>query len=149
MAHAGWRPKKYEKFLEAMEKVLWENINAIIFTDEELFLNCNDLLTWDDKICYTTFRNYKKEAIKNSDEELLYNQFLSLYKKALSNQKKNLFDSLKSDPQAWQRFAWIIERKFSEWNLRIISENKNVNENYNIQDDEMLKINKALWENTI
>jgi hypothetical protein len=34
-----------------------------------------------------------------------------------------LFESLKSDPQSWQRYAWIIERKFNEWNLKSIQEN--------------------------
>jgi len=123
-----WRPSKYEKFLEAMQKVLDDWINAIIFTDEELFIACNELLEDKEKICYTSFKNYKSEA-KESEEFGLYNGFLSVYKKALQNQKKNLFDSLKNDPQAWQRFAWIIERKFSDWNLRTITENNNKNEN--------------------
>jgi len=47
---------------------------------------------------------------------------LSLYKKAITIQKKSLFESLRNDPQSWQRYAWIIERKFSEWNLKTISE---------------------------
>jgi len=29
----------------------------------------------------------------------------------------------KDNPQ-WQKYAWIIERKFSDWNLKNISESK-------------------------
>jgi GTP-sensing pleiotropic transcriptional regulator CodY len=47
---------------------------------------------------------------------------LSLYKKALTIQKKSLFENLKNDDKSWQRYAWIIERKFSDWNLKHLSE---------------------------
>jgi hypothetical protein len=76
---------------------------------------------------------------------------LSLYKKALTNQKKGLFNKLWDDTQ-WQRYAWIIERKFSDWNLVQISKNtnKNTTVNYtkeeweNMSEDELDKI--ANWE---
>ena len=123
-----WRPSKFDNFLIAFEKVVENEINAIILTDEELFIKTNELLKWEDKICYTTFKNYKSEAIKGIEEERFYNGFLSVYKKALLNQKSSLFSKLQSDPQSWQRFAWIIERKFSEWNLRHIWEVKTTNE---------------------
>ena len=47
--------------------------------------------------------------------------------KALIIQKENLFKKFSNDDRAWQRWAWIIERKFSEWNLKNINENKNDN----------------------
>ena len=43
---------------------------------------------------------------------------MRLYKKALTIQKKNLFKKLQSDDDKWQKYAWIIERKFDDWNLR-------------------------------
>jgi len=54
------------------------------------------------------------------------------------------------DSNWWQRFAWIIERKFSDWNLRQITENTNNNNNLNmnrdIEDtDEFNDILKANW----
>jgi hypothetical protein len=52
---------------------------------------------------------------------------LPLIKKALLIQKQNLFKKFENDDRAWQRWAWIIERKFTEWNLKHISENKNEN----------------------
>jgi DNA-binding MarR family transcriptional regulator len=54
-------------------------------------------------------------------------EFCPLIKKALRNQKENLFKKFSNDDRAWQRWAWIIERKFSEWNLKNINENKNEN----------------------
>lgn len=115
-----WRPSKIQGFLVWMKKVIEEDINAIILTDEELFTLANDELEEKYQISYTTFKVYK--ASKKDEEKAWYSEFQSLYKKALTKQKKDLFDSLKSDPQAWQRFAWIIERKFDSWNLRKIVE---------------------------
>jgi GTP-sensing pleiotropic transcriptional regulator CodY len=77
-------------------------------------------LSEETQICYTTFKNYK--ASKNENDSLLYSKFLSLYKKALTIQKKSLFENLKNDDKSWQRYAWIIERKFSDWNLKHLSE---------------------------
>lgn len=119
----GWRPTKLtDEFLKVVENVLNDNINSIILTDEELFELINGNLGEEQRICYATFKNYK--ASKNKEESELYNRFLSLYKKAITVQKKSLFDSLKKDTNSWQRYAWIIERKFSDWNLKQISERK-------------------------
>ena len=115
-----WRPSKAELFLEWMKQVLNEGINAIILTDEELFIDTNDKLEKDNRICYTTFKNYKASAIREESE--LYEEFLSVYKKALLKQKRNLFIKLQWDEAQWQKYAWIIERKFNEWNLKKISE---------------------------
>ena len=58
---------------------------------------------------------------------------------------KDLFKKFTNDDRAWQRWAWIIERKFSEWNLKNINENKNENNhkgeikiNYNIPNGDKL-----------
>jgi seryl-tRNA(Sec) selenium transferase len=115
------RPSKLtEEFLQVVDKILMDNINSIILTDEELFELINMNLDKEKQICYATFKNYK--ASNNREENEMYMRFLALYKKALTIQKKSLFDSLKNDTQAWQRYAWIIERKFSSWNLKNIQE---------------------------
>lgn len=115
-----WRPDKKEAFIKAMSEVLNDDMNAIIMTDEELFILANEKLDKEDKICYTSFKNYKSEWIKEENKEL-FNKFLSIYKRALLLQKANLFKSLK-DETLWQKYAWIIERKFTQWNLKNISE---------------------------
>ena len=144
--NVGGRPSKLENFLVGMERVLNKDINSIILTDEELFISANAELPEEDRIGYTTFKQYKASSIK--EEKAWHSKFQSLYKEALGEQKKNLFNKLHDDPQAWQRYAWIIERKFSEWNLRQISENTNKNHTIeyskeewdNMSDDELDKI---------
>lgn len=115
-----WRPSKIENFTKAMWDVLSDWINAIILTDEELFIDANDKLEEGDRICYATFKNYKSS--ENKEESSLYTEFLALYKKALLQQKRNLFIKLQWDEAQWQKYAWIIERKFNDWNLKKISE---------------------------
>ena len=116
------RPSKLDKFLEAMEIVLNEWLQSIIMTDEELFILANENLEEDEQISYTTFKQYKASSIK--EETDWHKRFKSLYKKALVKQKNNLFNNLSWDNPQWQKYAWIIERKFSEWNLKNINESK-------------------------
>lgn len=124
-----WRPTKIQGFLVWMEKALSEGNNAIILTDEELFTLSNDFLEEKDQICYTTFKNYKSSD--SEEEKAWYRQFLSLYKKAIISQKKELFEKLQKNWEQWQKYAWIIERKFDDWNLRIKNENRNVDKQWN------------------
>ena len=126
----GGRPTKLTNdFLEAAESVLNQDINAIIFTDDELRIAINEELSKDAQISNTTFENWKAWKLEDS---INYQKFLVLYKKALNLQKNMLFKSMKDDSNWWQRFAWIIERKFSDWNLKQITENTNKNTNTNI-----------------
>jgi len=113
------RPTKLTvKFIEATKAVLFKDINSIIHTDEDLLMLINELLDKKDRIHYNTLKNWKAKTKEGNELDELGSEFLSLYKKALSEQKANLFKSLKSDDKAWQRFAWIIERKFGDWNIR-------------------------------
>jgi hypothetical protein len=113
----GGRPSVLTaNFVEAFEKVVDE---VIYLTDEELVIRVNSYLPKNEQIHYNSFKNWKSGSQENN---LFYSQFLSLIKKALINQKLNLFEQLQNDDKAWQRWAWIIERKFSEWNIRHISE---------------------------
>jgi hypothetical protein len=115
-----WRPSKIKDFVEAFAKVLSSNeLDIIILTDDELRISCNDLLDEWQQISDTTFKNRKSWALKDSEE---YQRFLALYKKALINQKRALFTSVNLWLNNWQSRAWIIERKFSEWNLKQIKE---------------------------
>lgn len=118
------RPTKLYDFFEAAEKILFEDNNALIFTDSELLFEVNQLLPVEKKISETTFKSWKSLSQKNKldDDKGLY--FLSLLKTALNKQKQNLFKKLNEEKQSglWTKWAWIIERKFSDWNLRHIGE---------------------------
>lgn len=114
MARVGRPTKLTRDFLEAAEEVLNDDINAIIFTDAELRELINDKLVPDAQVSETRWEEWKAGNMKNPIVE----EFRGLYKKALSQQKSNLFQEMRKDDKAWTRFAWIIERKFDDWNLR-------------------------------
>ena len=116
------RKSKLTWFVQAFEEVLkYSEADVIYFTDDELRELCNERLEEKAQISTATFENRKAGTQKNNVD---YIRFLGLYKKALAKQKRELFKKLQDDPQAWQRMAWIIERKFSAWNLKNINESK-------------------------
>lgn len=107
------RPTKLTKeWLEAAEKVINDDINAIILTDEELVSEINELLEEKQRISDRTFRSWKEKGEKAGKS------FFLLIKKALYKQKKHLFEEFRREPNQWQRWAWIIERKFDDWNIK-------------------------------
>lgn len=117
-SNAGRKSKLTPQYLEIAEKILNEDINAIIFTDEELHFQINENLPIQSRISDTTWESWKRGDLKDP----MGIEFLRLYKRALQMQKANLFKHLRTEPAQWQKYAWIIERKFSDWNLRNINE---------------------------
>ena len=139
------RPTKLnDKFIQAASQVINDDINTIIFTDAELFEEINDLLDPKDKITYRTFQNYKAKA----DNETL-TSFFVLIKKAERKQKKILISELRKTDKNWQRFAWILERKFPEqYNLKQehnhTIEPITINFNFGVQKKELSKSTQKL-----
>lgn len=115
------RPSKIYPFLAVMEEFFKEGSHhpvgtAIIHTDEELLWMVNDRLPAEERISMRSFVSYKSGELR--DNEAL-RAFSACYKKALMEQRDNLFQKLEGgDPGSWQKYAWIIERKFDSWNLR-------------------------------
>jgi hypothetical protein len=113
------RPSKIEKFTQVLAELLDTEHSvgyAIIYTDEDLVEMVNERLDPEDRITTRTFKSYKAGELK-SDPFL--DVFLPLYKGALRHQSANLFERLSTEPPgAWQKWAWIIERKFDGWNMR-------------------------------
>ena len=126
MAKKVGRPSKINKFIEVAKEVLFKE-SLMLLTDEELVFLINEQLDEKDKVAIRTFKLWKSGDY--SEKEDIGKEFLPLIKKALLIQKESLFKKFQNDDRAWQRWAWIIERKFSEWNLKIITENKNENNN--------------------
>jgi hypothetical protein len=98
--------------------VLGEGDDAIICTDEELVILINEKLPEDDQITQRTFESWKSLAQSSQDLDLNLVEFHRVIKKALIREKKSLYSQLRNDDKAWQRWAWIIERKFGEWNIK-------------------------------
>jgi hypothetical protein len=118
------RPSKIDRFIEVAKDVLFRD-GLMLLTDEELVDEINENLDKKDRISQRTFKRWKANDFDEEGE--IGKEFCPLIKKALRNQKENLFKKFQNDDRAWQRWAWIIERKFSEWNLKNINENKNDN----------------------
>lgn len=114
------RPTKLTKdFIKAAEYVLFEDINTIIFTDSELLMLINERLEPKARVSDSRFEAWKVACKGDGPKDDVMNQFRVLIKKALSEQKKNLFMKLQTSKFGeWTKFAWIIERKFDDWNLR-------------------------------
>lgn len=111
------RPSKIKPFVEAAEEVLFEDINAIIYTDQELIDEINERLDEKHQIVKRTFQQWKQKLNEGHELDGMGKRFFTLLKKALRQQKQQLFDEFKNSTQ-WQKWAWIIERKFDEWNIR-------------------------------
>lgn len=108
--------KLNERFISAANQVINDDINAVIFTDEDLLEETNDILEDKDRLCLTTFTAYKSNTSDNENIKL----FLILIKKARRKQRRNLVNELRTcEKSQWTRFAWILERKFpEEYNLK-------------------------------
>ncbi len=104
--------------LTAINKVIDENI--LICTDEELVIEINNELPEDERFTYEAFSKWKRGLSQINNP--YYPEFLRLIKKALIREKKRLLNLLEKDDKQWQRFAWILERKFDEWNIKTKSE---------------------------
>lgn len=117
----GGRPSKIDRFVEVAEEVILDDINAIILTDEDLVFLINEKLEEDERITKRTFENWKAKAKGSEELDEMGERFFRLYKKALVEQSMNLFKEMRKDTQ-WQRYAWIIERKFDDWNIKHKSE---------------------------
>jgi len=120
------RPYKIDKWLPALEAVL--EIHDIVFlTDEELVFLVNQTLDDKDQIDSRTFENWKAGRFHSNDET--GKKFMNCIQMASIREKQSLSKRLlNADEKNWTRFAWVLERKFSEFNLKHISENINRNE---------------------
>lgn len=121
------RPSKAHAFIEVFKESL-ENEDVaktvIYLTDEDIVFMANDQLEEKERISQRTFQRWKAAFKGDSVEgvdvlDSVGAEFCRLYKKALILQKINLFTEMKKPTQPhWQKIAWIIERKFDEWNIR-------------------------------
>ena len=119
-------PSKIHDWLEACREVFdfyKPSMDIWIFTDEELVFLVNERLRskgkYDKAISKRTFVYWKERAQEGYFNELPvhFQEFLRLYKKACLLAKQAIMQELRTEKNAWQRWAWIMERKFSDWQL--------------------------------
>ena len=115
----GQQPK-WETWVKKMDEVLNRNHPvgyAIVYNDEMLLAVVNSELPEEDRISKRTFNYYKSEG--HIEDGSIASVFVATYQKALSIQADNILRKMTEDvPGGWQKWAWIMERKFDEWNLR-------------------------------
>lgn len=122
---SGGRPTKLnEKFIQALKYVIESDDYFYCLTDEELVYSVNDYMD-EEFLSQDTFRAYKAGNRGTNSE--YYDQFVTLIKKYLIKAKINLVKELKSEEKAWQKYAWILERKFEDFNKLDKSKNENDN----------------------
>lgn len=128
------RISKIHPFLIAAKGFFKEHegeLDIWIYTDEELLFQINERLAIQDQITDRTFQNWKakvkSEDFDEEDPELdpCFAEFFRLIKKALVIQKKMIFQKMldSGEKTSWTRWAWILERKFTDWNLKNIQSN--------------------------
>jgi len=118
------RPLKINgNFIKAARKVINE-IRSIAWTDEDFLFEVNWELKPKDQISDRTFDNYIQRGKTGKVINETLKEFLRLLKKARHQAKDNLIKLVHEGKQNWQARAWILERKYPEYNLKQISEHK-------------------------
>ena len=123
MSKVGRPTKLTKEFIEALEKVV-KQPNFYIYTDAELVDMVNEEMNGE-VISTRAFEAYKAGDRGTNSE--YYVEFVRLIKKHLRMAKNNLVKSLSNDEKSWQRFAWLLERKFEDFNK--LDKTKNDNDN--------------------
>ena len=134
---AGRPSKLTDKFLRILKKIVNHNINAIIYTDIDIIMLTNNQLSENERIDRNRWHEWKVGNLKDNSGRL--QKFHDIVHTALLQQKQILFDRYENDEKSWQKWSWIIERKFSEWNLKKLSETT-VNSTVTIQLEEQKEL---------
>ncbi|TRX34955.1 hypothetical protein FNW52_12500 [Flavobacterium sp. ZT3R18] len=120
------RPFKMQYWVAELNTVLCDE-DILFLTDKDLVFLVNKNLPDENKISESTFEKWK--AGKFHPNEEIGKEFIGMIHLALIRQKQMLAKKMMDDTTGqWTRYAWIMERKFVEWNLKHISENINKNE---------------------
>jgi len=121
------RPSKMDNWLKALQEVLSQE-NILFLTDNDLRILTNEKLDEENQISERTFRHWKSS--KHHEDEDTGKQFLKVIEKALIKQKQWLGEKMlePNNSLGWNRYRWILERKYKEFQLVHVSENINRNE---------------------
>ena len=119
------RPFKMNNWLPQL-KIVLKNEDWIFLTDEDLVFLVNSKLPENEQISQSAYKQWKSGKFAPDNET--GKEFINCIKLALIKQKQMLGKRLFEDPANAFSIRWILERKWSELNLKSISENINKNE---------------------
>jgi hypothetical protein len=95
---------------------------AIIHGEDDLWALVNSHLPLEERITSQAYYNYRKGIRGRTEDDEIIKAFQDGLRIALAQQKESLFEKMEEEGAgAWQKYAWIIERKFKEWNLKQIT----------------------------
>ncbi len=95
---------------------------AVVHGEEDLWDLVNSHLDPEERMTRQAYYNYKKGVRGKTEDDAIIDLFHKSYAIALAQQKEALFEKMEEEGAgAWQKYTWIIERKFKEWNLRQIT----------------------------
>jgi len=118
------RPTKLtQNLLAKFQEVLDTGMNVLVCTDAELLLLLNEKLEEEERISEDSFKRYKAWSLSEKETPLI-EEFCTLYKRALVGQRTTVLKKLMDTDNHRQKFAWIMERKFDERNLKMKQEVK-------------------------
>jgi hypothetical protein len=114
---------KFKTVADALEWMFHDDRHivgyAIVHSDKELLNMINDIVPKEFRISEKTWKRYKDGEISRSELDEDVERFRRAYERAVMRQKERLFELMAEDVAGgWQRWTWIIERRFDEWNLR-------------------------------
>lgn len=122
------RPSKIYNFMNMMEaifkqleddKTISPNGSTFFLTDEQIIDSVNLSLPDEDQIHYSTFEKWKAKSLKGENvNSPVFKHFLRLIKKAEIQQKLALGAKLVAEGNNWTKWAWVLERKFDDMNLK-------------------------------
>lgn len=143
------RPFKMQKWVDEL-KIVLSTEDILFLSDQDLHFLVNQKLDQKEQISKSTFEKWKAGQFAPNEE--IGKEFIQCIQLALIKQKQFLGEKLMNDTTGqWTRYAWFFERKFSEWNLKHISENINKNEQSTViqitanSDEQKALIDKIIY----
>lgn len=101
-----------EDVTKALKEIIEDDSKTAIYTDRDYVTEIN----------YMTGGNLTLSIWRNTMN--LKPELRTLIENARLKQKRLLLEKLMTTEKNWQRYAWILERKFSDFNLQTIREHK-------------------------
>lgn len=112
---------KIDDWMAIAQEVLSNDADVLAWTDEDILDEVNFRLEAKGKkqfcIALSTFNRWKN----SNTDDIRAIEFRKLYKRSLRRIRTTLLNTIPIDDK-WQRNAWILERKFDDWNLRKIEQ---------------------------
>lgn len=106
--------KLTKEFVDALREVV-EDPYFYILTNKEVYETvCHKLGNKEGLMKFDTFRS--AVCGRRSSKADQFNEFQNLMSRGKTKQKISLVKKLEKEDKSWQRYAWLLERKFDDFN---------------------------------